>query len=315
MQEIIKQFYYKKSRIQQLKGFCYTVQEGSSRGAAKKMGLDPSTISLQIKSLEDDLDTKLFKRDGRKLILNKKGQALYNRAIHLIQESDGIFEDFLLAEDEDYQNTLKIAGFDMVISELVKYVSIFQKQNPKVKISLLNISKKEAVKKLVKREIDMAIYPFWYKEIEEIEKDIKIKKISDFKSYWVMHKNHPLAKKDEKKLTRQELANGRFAYIPEMVNMKNFQNFIDEYNIKNEINIINGNLDILKKMIENDMCISIITGSYLSEEDKNKFVLKDTDTLFPKRIYACAFNQNSKKITKEFFEQITEELEKFKIFT
>jgi len=313
--DIIKQFYYKKSRIQQLKGFCYTVQEGSSRAAAKKMGLDPSTISLQIKSLEEDLNIKLFTREGKKLILNEKGQALYNRAINLIQEADGIFEDFLLAEDENYQNTLKIAGFDMVISELVKYVAIFQKQNPKVKISLLNIPKKEAIDKLIKREIDMAIYPFWYKEIEESERDIKIEKIADFKSYWVMNKNHPLANTNEKELTRQEIANGKFAYIPEMVNMKNFQNFIDEYDIKNEISILNGNLDILKNIIEHNMCISIITGSYLTEEDKKKFALKNTNTLFPKRIYACAFNQNLKKMTNKFFEEVKEELKKFKIFT
>jgi len=314
MSNKIKQFYYKKSRIQQLKGFCYTVQEGSSLSASKKMGLDPSTISLQIKSLEDDLGVKLFDREGKKLVLNEKGKALYEKAVHLIQESDKIFEDFLLAEDKNFQNTLKIAGFDMVISELVKYIAVFQKENPKVKISLLNIPKSEAIDGLIKREIDMAIYPFWFTEIEEVSSELEAKEIAKYKSYWVMHKDHPLAKKDEKDLTKHEIANGNFAYIPEMVNMKNFRNFIDEYNIKNKINIVNGNLDILKKMIENNMCMSIITGSYLTKEDKKKFVLKSTENLFPHRIYACVFNKNIKKITEKFFDEIEDEIKKFKIF-
>ncbi|MFC1659213.1 LysR family transcriptional regulator [Pseudomonadota bacterium] len=58
----IKQFYYKKSRLQQYRGFCSLVQLGTTEKASAKMGLTPSAITMQIKSLEEDLNTKLFTR-------------------------------------------------------------------------------------------------------------------------------------------------------------------------------------------------------------------------------------------------------------
>jgi DNA-binding transcriptional LysR family regulator len=300
MSDKIKQFYYKKSRIQQLKGFCYTIQEGSARGASKKMGLDPSTISLQIKSLEDDLGAKLFERQGKKLILNEKGKILYNKAIRIIQETDDIFEDFLLSEDEKYQNSLNIAGFDMIIAELVKYIAIFQKENSKAKISLLNIKKEEAIKGLINREIDIAIYPFWFMELNNIPNELEKFQLAEYKSYWIMHKKHPLAQKELSKITKQDIVNGNLIYIPELVSMKGFKNFIDEYNIKNKIEIKNGTIDFIKKMVSENLGISILAGIYLTEQDKKEFVLKDTEGFFPKRSYGCIINRNKKEITKTF---------------
>ena len=58
-----KQFYYKKNRLQQLRGFCYAAQMGSMLKCANKMGLTQGAITLQIQSLERDLGIKLFERN------------------------------------------------------------------------------------------------------------------------------------------------------------------------------------------------------------------------------------------------------------
>jgi len=39
MEQLPKQFYYKRNRLQQIKGFCYTVQSGSMIKSAARMGL------------------------------------------------------------------------------------------------------------------------------------------------------------------------------------------------------------------------------------------------------------------------------------
>jgi len=54
MNNISKQFYYKKNRLQQLKGFYYTVRYGSPSKAAVKMNLVQSSLTMQIQSLERD---------------------------------------------------------------------------------------------------------------------------------------------------------------------------------------------------------------------------------------------------------------------
>ncbi len=65
MQKTIQQFHYKNNRFQQLRGFCYTVQNGSMSKAAKKMKLSQGAVSLQIKALERDLGVSLFSRSGK----------------------------------------------------------------------------------------------------------------------------------------------------------------------------------------------------------------------------------------------------------
>ena len=61
----ISQFYYKNNRLQQIRGFCNTVTYESLIKASKVMNLSTSSISLQIKTLERDLNTKLLKRNTK----------------------------------------------------------------------------------------------------------------------------------------------------------------------------------------------------------------------------------------------------------
>ena len=54
-------FYYKKNRLQQIRGFCATVQCNCSiRKASTILGIEHGAVSLQIKSLEKDLNTKII---------------------------------------------------------------------------------------------------------------------------------------------------------------------------------------------------------------------------------------------------------------
>ena len=80
-----KQFYYKRNRVSQLKGFHYTVQTGSISKAAKKMGLTQAAVTLQIQSLERDVGLKVFKREGQKMKLTEAGRTLYAQAIYYVQ--------------------------------------------------------------------------------------------------------------------------------------------------------------------------------------------------------------------------------------
>ena len=48
-----KNFYYKKDRLNQLRGFCAVVQSGSVNKAAKIVGVEPTAVSKQVKALED----------------------------------------------------------------------------------------------------------------------------------------------------------------------------------------------------------------------------------------------------------------------
>lgn len=56
------------------------VREGSFKGAANRLGLQPSTVSHQLRALEDQLGTALIIRTTRSLSLTESGRALLRGA-------------------------------------------------------------------------------------------------------------------------------------------------------------------------------------------------------------------------------------------
>src|SRR5689334_4025756 len=89
-----QQFYYKNNRLQQLRGFCYAAQFGSITRAAKHMHLAHSSVSLQVKALEDDLGVKLFVRRGPQITLTHEGERLLERTLPLLDGIQNLQEDF-----------------------------------------------------------------------------------------------------------------------------------------------------------------------------------------------------------------------------
>ena len=60
--------------------FTAIAQEGSFKGAAAALGVKPSTVSHQLKTLEDRLETALFIRTTRSVSLTEAGRALLRGA-------------------------------------------------------------------------------------------------------------------------------------------------------------------------------------------------------------------------------------------
>jgi len=71
---------------EQLKMFAAVVEHGSFRGAAKALSKTQSTISMAVKSLEDEFQMKLFDRDTYRPKLTPSGQAFYQHAIPTLEQ-------------------------------------------------------------------------------------------------------------------------------------------------------------------------------------------------------------------------------------
>jgi len=73
-------FYYKGSRLKQLRAFCAAARLGSVTRAAEALFLSQPAVSLQLGALESELSVKLFERQGRRLNLTHEGEELYELA-------------------------------------------------------------------------------------------------------------------------------------------------------------------------------------------------------------------------------------------
>ena len=60
--------------------FSTVVREGGIAPAARKLNLAPSTISSQLRELQESLGEKLFSRPGRKLVLTAMGRVVFEYA-------------------------------------------------------------------------------------------------------------------------------------------------------------------------------------------------------------------------------------------
>ncbi len=59
-------------KLKQLQTIKNILTEGSYLKAAEKMGYAPSTVTLHIQQLEEELGIKIFEKTGRRMLLSKE---------------------------------------------------------------------------------------------------------------------------------------------------------------------------------------------------------------------------------------------------
>ncbi|MBO3760935.1 LysR family transcriptional regulator [Ciceribacter sp. L1K22] len=119
-----------------LEVFLAIARHGSLRAAAAALGLKPSTISHQLKSLEDQLETTLFIRSTRALSLTEAGRAL-------LRGSDPAFQQLAVAVEtarntgRSARGTLKLTMPDFVYHLVVgPALKSFSAAYPDIKLEL-----------------------------------------------------------------------------------------------------------------------------------------------------------------------------------
>ena len=265
-------FYYKRDRLNQLRGFCAVVQNDCSLiKASEKLGLEKPAISKQISALERDLGIELFNRKGKILKLNENGKSFYELSQPSLEQIDGIFKSFTKA--------LEYSGF----------------KNIKINISFLEQEK--ALKKLLDNEIDIFISS--KENYENIKYGLSFVKMIDYIPYWVLYKNHPLANK--KQLLKEDIIKSDLLFNEESITMPTFKSFILDNNLKSFISINNSDIDLWKILIKYEYGIALIFNTFLSKDDCSNFVLKNAENLFPKGEYGYYIKtMNHKNVLKDF---------------
>src|SRR3990172_4868184 len=80
--------------IHQLRVFTSVFKNKSFSKASEELYLTQPTVSDHIKTLEEELDCKLFDRLGRTIIPTKEAEVLYNHAIGIIEKISTLKDTF-----------------------------------------------------------------------------------------------------------------------------------------------------------------------------------------------------------------------------
>ncbi|GGK58429.1 LysR family transcriptional regulator [Amphritea balenae] len=119
-----------------LEVFDAIVREGSMRAAAQALGIKRSTVSHQLKSLEDQLGAVLFVRTTRSISLTEAGRVLARASGPAFEQlADGL--ESTRTEGHAARGTLKLAIPELAYHLLLsKHLVAFQKLYPEIEIEL-----------------------------------------------------------------------------------------------------------------------------------------------------------------------------------
>lgn len=169
--------------IDHIEAFLYTVHLKSAQKAAKALFLSQPTITARIKSLERELGTELFFREGKYLTLSTQGK-------QFIPYAQTILDTLKAGKNKLHQQNVAkeiIIGSNMITAQyFIPYVirEIHHLELP-YRLKFLTSTTKDLVNKLQTEEIDIAF-------IRDIDQPaIFQEKIVNNPIHLVVYPNHP----------------------------------------------------------------------------------------------------------------------------
>ncbi|MCM3766916.1 selenium metabolism-associated LysR family transcriptional regulator [Neobacillus niacini] len=141
--------------LEHLKVFHLAATKKNFSETAKILHLPLPTVSLQIKHLEDYLNTSLFDRNTKKMELTDSGKILFHYAEEILQLVNKAEKELALLS-ETIHGDLRL-GASLTIGEylLPHYLGDFLKKYPHVHVSMKVDNSHKIVEKLLNGEIDL----------------------------------------------------------------------------------------------------------------------------------------------------------------
>jgi DNA-binding transcriptional LysR family regulator len=139
-----------------LKTFVAIAETGSFARAAKFVFRTPSAVSMQMKRLEDVLNSALFLREGRSVSLTSEGESLLSYARRILQLHDEAVAQFVCPT---MAGTVRIGTpDDFAVRFLPNILTRFSRSHPKVQVEVHSDSSKKLVGMATEGKLDMTLF-------------------------------------------------------------------------------------------------------------------------------------------------------------
>lgn len=142
--------------IRQLRYFLTIVEEGQITKAANKLNMAQPPLSHQLKLLEEEMNTTLILRNGRKFELTEAGKILYDKGNELLNNLDEI-ENEVKETGAGLKGVLRIATTTSSICFLPERIKAFKLAFPNVTFKIWEGDPYLITDYLKERRIELAI--------------------------------------------------------------------------------------------------------------------------------------------------------------
>ena len=230
--------------LRQLRYFVKTAETRNFSHAASCLNIAQSSLSQQIKHLEDELGTQLFIRDSHSLQLTEAGEVILPFALRTIQDAEACV-DRINDLRKLLMGTLNIGVTHSFSPILTESVISFIKMYPKIKVNIVYKQMNELMELLSNRELDFVLAFKPIQTFPNVESHILFQNTLSA----IVGKNHPLASKE--KVSISELEKYDLALPSKGMQARNaFNNIVsdcDVFKIRIELNDVNTLLKLVRQ--------------------------------------------------------------------
>jgi DNA-binding transcriptional LysR family regulator len=258
--------------LQQLRILKAVATEKNFTKAAAVLYLSQPSLSKQIKNLEKNLDLLLINRERNKISLTESGKLLLQyseRILALCEESCRALIDL---KNGDRGNLTVGASQTIGTYLMPRILGLFAQNYPQISLKVQVNSTRIIAKKIINREIDIAIVGG---EIsDDLEKSLMIQPFVSDELSLIISRSHPFAKKN--KINKEDLYSLDFITLNSNSTIKNFidnilsQNQIETKQLKTilQLNSIEG----IKTAVSLGLGAAFVSSSAIEKELKLKTI-------------------------------------------
>lgn len=247
--------------LRQIRYFLKVAELLNFSEASKALFITQSTLSQQIRQLENEFDTILFERNSHEVSLTEAGQQFMRYARKVIIDVDDCTQKM-----DDLKNMLTgelNIGVTFTFSPLLtETVLEFMKLYPHVRLNVFYKTMSELMDMLQRREVDFVL------AFKPTDRNDKIESHVLFNNHLsvVVSERHSLAKR--KSLTLDDLAPYDAAMPARGLQARNsFDDMIHSENSKLKIRVELNDVSILLKLIKQSKLITILAEATIHDED------------------------------------------------
>lgn len=284
--------------IRQLITFVKIVQMESFSQAAADLGYSQSAVTVQIRLLEEELNTRLFDRLGKRISLTAQGQHFLTYAYNILNEVNRA--KLSLEDESELTNPLHIGTIEsLCFSKFPPILHYFREHHPKVAVRVTTASPEELIEMMEHNQLDL-IYILdeprynnnWHKAIEYREEVVFVSSTDFLLS-------------DRKHLHLEELLSEPFFLTEKNAN---YRRALDQYLASKEMILSPfleiSNTEFIIKMIQENRGLSLLPRFAVEESaGQDQLAILDVED-FHISMYRQIFYHKDKWKTKEMDEFI-----------
>ncbi|MCK1993988.1 LysR family transcriptional regulator [Peribacillus muralis] len=271
--------------IDHIEAFMYVVHLNSFHKAAEAMFLTQPTISARIRTLESELDSELFERQGRGIILTEKGKAFIPFAEQIIRTFQQGKKQLKAGSDlEEITIGANIITSQYFIPFAIPY---WNRENPNLRFKFISATNDVLKEKLLQKQVDIA----FMKDVTH--SGLQNHKILDNSIRLVVYPGHPFQIQTE--LTVQVLAKEPLVFFEcGAFDWNHVHKIFEVSNVEPRIEFQVDHLEVAKSLILSKSCIGFLPYLCIKNElEQGTLVEVDVSHLIKikQHIYLTHLNQ------------------------